>query len=361
MHHTLFEELSLDTFLLQFYCFLSRGFFEDTELAAIDILIIKNIERLELMREPIKWDGRYDLVDAQIAESKPIVEKAKGYLIYKQICNDKEIANYLLNHPKYYQGIMLKDLKNLLDIEVVFRNGHMLHDHFNGYPKKNLFSFQVDCLDYVHSAAHFYNEAYDYYNNRKEIKFYNDKDYGKIGMYELRRIQTKEEVMFRNYRESYINIIFFIESFINSVGFDAYLAGLAKTNEEELNLKGIQTINPKNNFKKYSNLRQKIQNIPKVINNAVIDTETEPYKSYLDQNVELRNQYVHSSPDKERVYFGVEDWKAKCDTMINKECFAFLNAFWISCYPSKTFPKNIFNVFNGNSFKGHQGMFVIEE
>lgn len=361
MHHELYEDLRIKTFLLQFYCYLSRGFFAKEELATIDDLIHKNIKRLELIKDPFKWDGKYDFVTDQISESSNFISRAKEYLRYKQICEEKEIADYIINHPRYYLGIILKDLKKLLDIEVLFKNGYMLHDYFNGYPEKNLYSFQVDCLDYVHSAAHFYNEAYDYYHNKKNIKYYNDKDFGEIGKYELRRIQPKEEVMFRNYREAYINIIFFTESFINSVGYDAYLAGLGRNTTEDLQLKGIQGINPKNNFIRYSSLRQKITNICQIIGNSIINLDAEPYKSYLDHNVELRNQYVHSSPENEKIYLNVDDWKIKCDRMIDNECFIFLNRFWSNCYPKKSFPKNIYNVFKGNSFKGHQGSFFAEE
>jgi hypothetical protein len=362
MHHTLYEQLRINTFLLQFYGFLTRGFFSIEERAGMNELIKLNINRLNLMKDySLDWDGRYDLVTEQLFKTQDHITATKKHLRFKQICPDIEIANYLTkNHNHFFEfGILLNDLKNLLDIAVLFRNGYMLHDIFNGYPEKDLYCYQVDCLDFVHSAAHFYNEAYEYYHGRKEINY--DIQHDNNNPYELRRIQPKEEVMFRNFREAYINILFFVESFINSVGFDAYLAGQAKNADEEFNLKGIQSVNPKNKYKKYSNLRQKIENISRILNGTAIDTDLEPYKSYLDNSVELRNQYVHSSPDKGKILLGIEDWKNKCDNMINKECFDFLNAFWTNCYPTKTFPKVIFNVFWGNSFKGHQGKLMATE
>lgn len=167
--------------------------------------------------------------------------------------------------------------------------------------------------------------------------------------------------MFRNFREAYINIIFFIESFINSVGYDAFLGGKAQNKEEENHLKGIQSINTRNGFKKYSTFKQTIENISKILSGTSINTNLEPYKSYLNHSVELRNRYVHSSPDKGKIVLGLQDWKNKCDNMIDNDCFDFLNSFWISCYPTKSFPKVIFNVFWGNSFKGHQGKFMVME
>ena len=337
MHHALYEELRLKTFLLQFYCFLTRGYFNDNEIKRIDDLINLNIARLNLMRDDLKWDGRYDLVLNQTLESKDIIKNP-------QFCG---------------QGILLVDLKSLLNIESMFRNGYMLHDVFRGYPKENLYSFQIDCIDYLFSASHFYNEAYDYYHNRKDIKYYDDKDFGEIHAFEMRRIQSKEEIMFRNFREAYINIIFFIESFINSVGIDAFLNGIAKTEDEENKLKGIESI--KKGWINYSKLKQRITNISGIINGIPIDTTKEPIKSYLDISVELRNQYVHSSTNKPKNRYTLEEWKIKCDEMINNKCFGVLNEFWKGCYPTKPFPKVIFNEFNGNCFKGHQGKFVITE
>jgi len=157
----------------------------------------------------------------------------------------------------------------------MFRNGYMLHDVFNGYSEKNMFSFQMDCIDYLYSAAHFYNEGYDYYHGRKTIKFYNDKEYGEIHPFEMRRIQPKEEIVFRNFREAYINLVFFIESFINSVGFDALLGGSAKSETEENKLKGIEKIK-KNGWKSYSTLKQRITNFSQIIDGKPIDTNKDP-------------------------------------------------------------------------------------
>ena len=143
MHHALYEELRLKTFLLQFYCFLTRGYFNDNEIKRIDDLINLNIARLNLMRDDLKWDGRYDLVLNQTLESKDIIEKGINNLKYKQICNDKDIADYLIKNPQFCgQGILLVDLKSLLNIESMFRNGYMLHDVFRGYPKENYIHFR---------------------------------------------------------------------------------------------------------------------------------------------------------------------------------------------------------------------------
>jgi len=167
--------------------------------------------------------------------------------------------------------------------------------------------------------------------------------------------------MFRNFREAYINLIFFVESFVNSVGFDAYLAGFAKTYEEELHLKGIQKENPKNGHRTYSDFKQRLKNFARIIGDEAINVAVEPYKSYIENSIELRNQYIHSNPTKSKISLGLEGWKKKCDIFIDHECFDLLNSFWETCYPKKVFPKVIFNEFYGNSFKGHQGRMMVLE
>ena len=358
MHQKLFEKLSINTFLLQFYGFLARGFFAFQKRQEIHELIKSNIDRLHLMKNDIEWDGRSnDLVVAELSKTEAFVNKAKKNLKFEQVCEDKDIAAYLMeNQEDFLQtGIALVDLKNIIDISNMLKNGYMLHDTFSGYPEKNLYRYHIHCLDFAHSAAYFYNEGYEYYHKRKEVNY--NVDLSRSKYFELKRIQPKEEIMFRNFREAYINILFFMESFINSVGFDAYLGGFAKSIDEENQLKGIQSFS-KSGFRRYSNLRQRLENIPRIINNIEIDTSQEPLKSYLEREVELRNKYVHSSPEKGRIKLGLEDWKSKSDKMIQSDCYDVLHTFWKDCYPEKSFPKVIFNAFWGNSFKGHQGKFV---
>ncbi len=258
MHDALLKTLTINTYLLQFYGYLTRGFFTSEELKEIDTLVQINAERIKMMRNDIEWDGKYDLVVNQLFKTEALIKQARENLKYEQICSDSDIAEFIIkNKGQFYKkGIQLFELKKLLNIEKLFLNGYMNHDVFLGYPEKQLFQFQIDCLDYLHSAAHFYNEAYDYFNDRKKIYAYDEIDTTELISYEMRRIQPREEVIFRNFRESYINLIFFIESFINSVGFDAFLSGVGKNEDEELKLKGIQKINPKNNYPTYSDLKQ---------------------------------------------------------------------------------------------------------
>lgn len=360
MHQINFETISVKIFVMQFYFFLSRGFFNEEEKAAYLRLNDENVEKLKKMKDPQTWNGNFDFMLTLMPEAEAIINKAKGFVKFKQIASDKEIATYLAEHPEFFQeGIRLNSLRTLLNIEVLFKNGYMLHDVFLGYPAKDLYSFRIDCLDYVHSAAYFYNEAYEYYYNKKKVSTYNDISPDEIGRFEFTRIQSRDERMLRNFRESYINIILFVESFINSVGYDAFLSGKAKTPSDELKLRGIQGQRQNGKYN-YSTLINKLENIPGIIGGAAVDVTSEPYASYIAQDVELRNGYVHSSPDKPKPKFSIEDWKQKCDEMIETKCQLILDSFWKACYPLKDFPGVIFNAFHGNSFKGIQHKMVVQ-
>lgn len=360
MHQAIFEQLSTKTFVMQFYYWLAIGFFDEEDKASFQNVNDENVSNLVQMNDIniTKWDGNYDFIFSLLPKTDAIIVKAKKFLKYKQVCADIDIANYLKANPSFFQkGIDLKSLRSMLDIEVMFKNGYMLHDVFWGYPEKNMYSYQIDCLDYVYSAAHFYNEGYEYYNNKKHIKTYNEIPHEEIGPFEMTRIQLREEVMLRNFRESYINIILFIESFINSVGFDAFLDNKAQTPADELKLKGIQGIR-KNGRYNYSSLINKIEDITRIIGGSPADITNEPFASYLAQDVEFRNTYVHSSPDKPKPLFSIDDWKHKCDELIKDKCQLILNAFWKACYHNRSFPGVIFNAFHGNAFKGIQHKMV---
>lgn len=351
------ENLSDKTYLLCFYGFLTIGYFSNAEKQHIERLIQQNFVLHDAVQGGTKVNNQYDHIVSRTLETERLLAKAKSSLILKQICDDKEIVIYVQENYQEFslEGIALIDLQKIFDMSTYLSNGYMLHDRFYGYHEEGRFAYHIDCLDYANSAAYFYNEGYDYYNDIKKVD--TKVDLMRAKFYEVTRIHTEEEIIFRSFREAYINIIFFMESFINSVGFDAYLAGLGKTETNDNQLKGIQSVS-KSGFKKYSSLRQRLEDIPRIIDNNLLDVNQDPFKPYLTQEVELRNRYVHSAPEKGRLLLDTEDWKNKCDQMIQSDCYNILNAFWMHCYPDKSFPKVIFNGAWGNSFKGHQGAFM---
>ncbi|NVK08875.1 MAG: hypothetical protein HWD89_07460 [Tenacibaculum sp.] len=356
MHYKLHKELSIQTALLQFYCFLTRGFWEKEFISVFDYGN-ENIEKIHTMANPEKWDGDYSTIIKRISKTKEIVEKAKSYLQWNQKCSNEKIAEYMYNHPLFYEnGISIKDLNDIMEINTVLKNGYMFHDRFHGYPEKHLYRYGVDCLDFLYSASYFYNEGFDFFNNRKNP--ISNNEIHNLPSTEMKRIQSKEEMMFRSFREAFINIIFFVESFINSVGYDAYLKGKGVNESEKNKLKGIKSIKA-NGFKSYLSIRGKFKEYSRIISGTELDTENPIIENYIKKCVELRNKYVHSSPEKGSLKVSLEEWKNKCDSMIDKQCFEVLNTFWKGCYPDKQFPVIIYNELSSSSFKGRLGKMMI--
>ncbi|WP_127132497.1 hypothetical protein [Pseudoflavitalea rhizosphaerae] len=354
-HQKFFEELSVKTFVLQFYYWFTRGYWSVEEKKEFETTNDQSVERLQLMKDLSRWDGNYGTIFTLITKTDTLIQKGKSHMLYKQTAPDKEIATYLAEHPNWYlTGIDLFRFQKLFDISSLLKEGYMLQDQHMGYPEKHMYQIGVDCLDYVHSAAFFYNEGYEYYHNLKKVQFYDEKKPSEIGPFEFTRIQTREEILLRTFREAYINIILFIECFISSVGYDAFLNGVATNKDDELRLRGIESIKKKNGRFVYSNLAAKLENITRIIGGTEIDLSKEPFSSYLEQDVELRNGHIHSSPDKPKTLLTIDGWKAICDEMIAFKCQRILDCFWTACYPNKSFPLGIFNEFHGNSFKGIQ-------
>ncbi|OYD42269.1 hypothetical protein CHT99_10190 [Sphingobacterium cellulitidis] len=358
MHQTLFNNLNKETHILKFYSWIVRGLFSVEKWKEISELINNNIERLHLMRDQMKWDGHYDFVVIQHSRTIEFIKIAKHLSSLKQVCDDDLLYEYVRDNPNYYEtGVLLYQLAKLFDIDTLIKRGHLLHDRYFGYTK-HFYSIHIDCFDYLNSAAHFYNEGFDYYFERKEVKSYLE-IMETTHWTEHKRVQGKDEVCYRNFREAYINLIFFVESFINSVGYHGYLSGVAKSNKDENQLIGIESINGKG-FKNYSNLKQRIKNISRILGGQSLDCDREPYKTYLQDGVVLRNQYVHSSVDKPKMNISLEEWKNKCDLMIDEQCMGLVKDFWKACYPQAHFPIVIANSFDGNSFKGRPGKFYAE-
>lgn len=354
MHWTMENELRRSVFLLQFYGWLSRGLLEQEDLQSIDPVISDAIDRIVLMRNPVEWDGRNDLVVNIQDKVNRLLALSKDKLKYKQIGSDEAIAKYVHNNPEFRTlGIPLSELRKLLDITQDLKQGYMLHDVYHGYPK-GYYRFQVDCLDYCYSAAHFYNEGYDYYHGRKASKSFSDPDVQALHFTEIKMIQSSEEVAFRNFREGFINLVFFVESFISSVGYHGYLLLDPSDENDQNQLRGIQNVSRKG-FKNYSNLKQSIENISRILGGKPIDCNIDPIKLYLESCVELRNKYVHSSRRADIHVQTIDYWKTKCDEMIDSTVCDVIILFWRGCFPNEPLPFMILNTFTSNLFKGRPG------
>ena len=260
LHKYQVDELRRNTLVMQFYASLIKGKLSDIEKKIFLKLEEDNIERLKKFINPSEWDGRYDLAFIQNQETITFISKIRNYLtVFKQAATDNEIAEFITKNPNFFKvGISIEQLNKYGNIDILLKRGHFFHDYYKGFAENNyLENSQCDCLDYLYSAIFYYNEGYDLFHGRKVIEPPTQDEVMRLPAFEFKRIHDNDEVKYRSFRESFINLILFVESFINAVGYDAYLRGLAKNLNEENNLKGINSVNLKNGYKKYSNFREK--------------------------------------------------------------------------------------------------------
>lgn len=280
---------------------------------------------------------------------------------FRQICTD----DYIIAFWKKYshsnkilrvEGIRFHELATIFDIADFLKNGYFLQDVFCGYQSKGRYEYKSDCLDILDSAIYYYNEAYDHETGNKKVVDYSQIETSSIKPHEFKRIYSADEVVYKNYREAYINLLFFIESFINSIGYNAILEPNSFTTDQVNRLQGFR-LAPKNNRILYSNISQKIEDISVIISGNKIDLTKHPFVDYIKQEVEIRNKYIHSSPfeEKEKMNYSRINWKQKAIDVINGFAIeSLLMKLWSHCYPSRKFPAFIYNGFYLGTFKGFQ-------
>lgn len=357
------SQFSNNIFLCQLYYFLFNGIYQPELRDEYIKIEEEGIFKLEILKANPNFSSelignlndRLNQVKAQFIAQSP----------YRQKCGDDDLIQfwrtYSLNQKILrVDGIRLYDFLTLFDITDFLRNGYFLQDLFCGYQAGGDYEYKSDCLDILNSAIYYYNEAYDYENGLKVVLDYSQIDADKLKCYEMKRIYTAEEVTFKNYREAYINLLFFIEAFINSVGYNAILESNSYTPEQINRLHGF-SLSKRNNRILYSNISKKMEDIAFIISGIKIDLNQSPYKDYVKSEVEIRNKYIHSSPYDEKVKLNYTriNWKDKCLILIETFTLEILEAFWKHCYPKRNFPPYIFNGFCMGTFKGFQSKGVL--
>ncbi|MBK8329356.1 MAG: hypothetical protein IPL09_07775 [Bacteroidetes bacterium] len=207
----------------------------------------------------------------------------------------------------------------------------------------------------MQSAIYYYNEAYDYEIGNKTVLDYSQIDVTSLRPNEFKRIFMAHEVAYKNYREAYINLLFFIESFINAIGYNAILEPNCFTEEQVNRLHGF-FIPKRNNYKKYSDIPTKIKDISRIISGVEIDVTISPYMDYIKGVVEIRNKYIHSSPFEAKASLNYTriNWKQKCLLLIESFALELIQKIWMHCYSNKRFPPFVYNGFYLGTFKGYQ-------
>ena len=149
---------------------------------------------------------------------------------------------------------------------------------------------------------------------------------------------VKYEVSFYS-RLTIISFFSFLESFINSIGFDYYYRNINRLNSSDSEiLQGSKK-------GRYLNLKYKIEKFQKIIRTDKVakiilsdDNQIrEPFKSLFEDYEGLRNASVHFSPVKTRIWLKPHDWLNKAENFSNLIIEAALQ-IWKSCHQTNKGP-----------------------
>jgi len=148
----------------------------------------------------------------------------------------------------------------------------------------------------------------------------------------------KYEVAFYS-RLTIISFFSFLESFVNSIGYDYYFRNKGKLNstDEEI-LQGTKK-------GRFLNLKYKIEKFQKIIRSDNVakiilsdDNQiNEPFKTLFEDYEGLRNASVHFSPKKSRIWLKPHDWVNKSEEFSKLVIQAALE-IWKSCHETKKGP-----------------------
>ena len=148
----------------------------------------------------------------------------------------------------------------------------------------------------------------------------------------------KYEVSFYS-RLTIISFFSFLESFINSIGFDYFYRNKDSLNDKEAEiLKGSKNgrfLNLKYKIEKYQKILRtdKIAKIVLSVDNQLL----EPFKSLFENYEELRNASVHFSPLKSRIWLKPHDWYCSAENFSKLVIDAAVQ-IWKSCHETDKGP-----------------------
>ena len=137
----------------------------------------------------------------------------------------------------------------------------------------------------------------------------------------------------------------FLESFVNSVGYDYF-----QKNKLKLSQADIETLSGQKKGQ-FISLEKKIEKFPTIIRDdkkpVIITSDPqqirEPFKSIFGQMKEIRNSSVHHSPLKTSIWRLPSDWLNDAE-QTSKNCIEAASNFWIACYPNSKGPTYLHNL-----------------
>lgn len=247
----------------------------------------------------------------------------------------KRFNEYIKNNPEYIRyGIDFGWLNSLLDCKAIYHGFLPYHTKVGLAIHARMFSIeesvllrdafyfivlgekQIERLENLRKqGARSYSNKQDFYNKGSSINM-------NVGTFS---------------RTCLLNAYSFVETYINSIGYDYYMK-----NKNELAPSIAELLLGKKNGR-YLSLEKKMEVILSIINHgSTINLSDknqihEPYKFFFDECKEVRDASVHYSPIKAAIIRQPFEWIEKAQ----KYLFASLEVakdYWKKCYPNQGYP-----------------------
>jgi len=130
----------------------------------------------------------------------------------------------------------------------------------------------------------------------------------------------------------------FVETFVNSVGWNEAATRSDLTEQERSELQGMR----KN---RYLSLESKLERIPRIIREdkkspiVLSDKKQmrEPFISFLEATKQVRDSSMHYAPGKVPIVLPPQEWLTLVESAV-QHAVAVACEFWSACYPGRRYP-----------------------
>lgn len=267
-------------------------------------------------------------LSSKYPRKRPISEIAKDW--DEKCKTDKEILS---------NGIMIGWLEEQIDLKYFkrydyypyqFKIGLVINKGRGEVEEHFLLKDSFLCLIKAKNRLRILNQ----YGEIQKKKF-NKIENPQVDIYTMDSINAiKYEVSFYS-RMTIISFFSFLESFINSIGFDFYYRnrGKLKSGEEELlqgtNLNQTRFLSLKNKIEKYQEIIRS-DSVAKIVLSDPNQIKA-PFKTLFEKFNELRNASVHYSPKKARIWLKPHDWVNEAEEF-SKLVIQSALEIWKSCH-----------------------------
>lgn len=311
--------------------------FNDYKKVILDFhKFIKESDESEVKSQLPKYEEQLTKIATPLKKKYPLKRS------YRDIAKDWN-EKHKKDKEIFSNGVIIGWLEKQIDLKSYyfydytpyqFKIGLVIHKGRGEIEENFLLQDSFTCLVKAQNRLKTLEEYGKFQKNK--FKSENKKEFDKEALDIINVI--KYEVSFYS-RMTIISFFSFLESFINSIGFDYYYR-----NESILDSSEKEILHGRKKGR-FLNLMYKIEKFQKIIRSDKVakivlsdDKQIkEPFKTLFEDYEELRNASVHFSPIKSRIWLKPHDWLSKAESFSKLVIQAALE-IWKSCHETNKGP-----------------------